>query len=515
MWDKKYTEELAARRNRAYQGGGEKRIEKQHQAGKMTARERVAYLFDAGSFVEIETLVESRGDEFGMAEKRIPGDGVIIGYGLINGRIVYASVEDFTVLGGTLGEYHSRKICQIMDMAIRMRAPYISINDSGGARIEEGIRSLDGYSGMFFRNTQASGLIPQISVILGPCAGGACYSPAITDFVFMAKQSGKMFITGPQVVKAVLGEDVTAESLGGADAHSTKSGVVHFTYPDDRSCLDGVKKLLGYLPQNCSENPPALEKFQKTDRCRQLQEIVPDNQRKTYSMMDVIETFVDRDSFFEVQASFAQNMIVGFARLNGRVIGIVANNPRSLGGSIDINASEKAARFVRFCDCFNIPLLTLVDVPGFMPGSKQEHDGIIRRGAKLLYAYAEAIVPKITLILRKAYGGAYIAMNSKGMGADVVFAWPIAQVAVMGAEGAVNILHKKRIAEAEDRLGEETRLIREYEEHFMTPYIAAKLGFIDEVILPEETRQKISESFAALRAKNEMNRKKKHGNIPL
>lgn len=515
MWEKKYTEELIARRKKAFEGGGEKRIQKQHESGKMTARERVEYLFDPDSFVEIETLVESRSDEFGMADKKVPGDGVIIGYGTINGRIVYASIEDFTVMGGTLGEYHSKKICQIMDMAIKMRAPYISVNDSGGARIEEGISSLDGYSGMFFRNTKASGYIPQISVILGPCAGGACYSPAITDFIFMTKTTGKMFITGPQVVQTVLGEDITAEALGGADAHSTKSGVAHFVYQDDRSCLNGVKKLLSYLPQNCNENPPFQSKYKKTDRCREIQEIVPDNQRKVYSIRDVIETFIDSDSFFEIQESYAQNMIIGFARLDGNVIGIVANNPRVLGGSIDINASEKAARFVRFCDCFNIPILTLVDVPGFMPGSKQEHEGIIRRGAKLLYAYAEAIVPKITLILRKAYGGAYIAMNSKGMGADVVFAWPIAQVAVMGAEGAVNILHKKRIMESEDRLREEITLIKEYENHFMTPYIAAQLGFIDEVILPEETRKKISESFAALQGKNEMNRRKKHGNIPL
>lgn len=515
MWDKKYSEELLARRQKAINGGGEKRIEKQHQAGKLTARERVEKLFDPNSFVEIETLVESRGDEFGMDQKKIPGDGVIIGYGMINGRIVYASIEDFTVMGGTLGEYHSKKICQIMDMAIKMRAPYISINDSGGARIEEGICSLDGYSGMFYRNTQASGFIPQISVILGPCAGGACYSPAITDFVFMARKSGKMFITGPAVVKAAIGETVDADSLGGADTHSTKSGVLHFTYDDDESCLEGVKKLLSYLPPNCSERPPFDPNFRGVENSYRLQEVVPDNQRKVYNIKDVLDCFIDRDSFFEVQKEYATNLIVGFARLDGSVIGIVANNPCVIGGALDINASEKGARFIRFCDCFNIPLLTLVDVPGFFPGSQQEHNGIIRRGAKLLYAYSEATVPKITLIMRKAFGGAYIAMNSKGMGADVVFAWPIAQIAVMGAEGAVDILHKRKITEASDPNLMRQQLVNEYEDHFMTPYIAAQRGFIDEVVLPEETRKKLSESFFALKDKNEMKRTKKHGNIPL
>ena len=515
MWEKRYSEELIARREKAVQGGGAKRIEKQHQAGKLTARERVEALFDPNSFVEIQTLVESRGDEFGMAEKKVPGDGVIIGYGMINGRIVYASIEDFTVIGGTLGEYHSKKICQIMDMAIKMRAPYISINDSGGARIEEGICSLDGYSGMFYRNTQASGFIPQISVVLGPCAGGACYSPAITDFVFMAEKAAKMFITGPAVVKAAIGEVVSADELGGAQVHSSKSGVLHFTYPDDISCLEGVKKLLSYLPPNCSERPPFDPDFRGVENSYKLEQIVPDNQRKVYDIKEVLSCFVDRDSFFEVQGHYAQNLIVGFARLDGSVIGIVANNPKVIGGALDINASEKGARFIRFCDCFNIPLLTLVDVPGFFPGKEQEQNGIIRRGAKLLYAYSEATVPKITLILRKAFGGAYIAMNSKGMGADVVFAWPIAQIAVMGAEGAVDILYRKKIAESPNPTSTRQDLVREYEEHFMTPYIAAERGFIDEVILTEETRKKLSESFFALKDKNELRRTKKHGNIPL
>lgn len=515
MWDKKYAEELIAKRQQAFNGGGEKRIEKQHREGKLTARERVEMLFDPNTFVEIETLVESRADEYGINRKRVPGDGVITGYGMIGGRIVYASIEDFTVMGGTLGEYHSRKICQIMDMAIKMRAPYISVNDSGGARIEEGICSLDGYSGMFYRNTRASGLIPQISVILGPCAGGACYSPAITDFVFMARKSGKMFITGPAVVKELIGETVSADELGGADTHSTKSGVLHFSYEDDERCLEGVKKLLSYLPSNCSEKPPFDPNFRGVENSYRLQDIVPDNQKKVYDIKDVLNCFVDRDSFFEVQEAYAKNLIIGFARLDGSVIGIVANNPCVIGGALDINASEKGARFIRFCDCFNIPLLTLTDVPGFFPGSQQEHNGIIRHGAKLLYAYAEATVPKITLIMRKAFGGAYIAMNSKGMGADVVFAWPIAQIAVMGAEGAVEILHKERIAEANDSASVRRQLTAEYEEHFMTPYIAAQRGIIDDVILPEETRKKLSESFFALKGKNEMNRTKKHGNIPL
>jgi len=514
MWDKKYIDELNQRRAQALAGGGEKRVEAQHAKGKLTARERVEYLFDPNSFVEIETLVESRGDEFGMAEKKIPGDGVIIGYGTINGRYVYASIEDFTVMGGTLGEYHSKKICQIMDMAIKMRAPYISINDSGGARIEEGITSLDGYSGMFYRNTKASGLIPQIAVILGPCAGGACYSPAIMDYVFMS-EPGRMFITGPGVVKSAIGEDISAEELGGAESHTTKSGVVHFAYKSDAEALDGVKRLLSYLPSNCSEKPPFNPDFRGIENSYKIQDIVPDNQRRVYNVKDVINTFIDKDSFFEVQEHFAQNVVVAFARLDGEVIGIVANQPCFLGGVLDINSSDKASRFIRFCDCFNIPLLTLVDVPGFMPGKDQEHGGIIRHGAKLLYAYSEATVPRITLIMRKAFGGAYIGMNSKGMDADVVFAWPIAETAVMGAESAVDIVYKKQINEASDPKVEKEKLIREYEDHYMTPYIAAQRGFIDEVILPEETRKKISDSFKALKYKNEMGRNKKHGNIPL
>ena len=515
MWDNKYRDELEKRRSAAVAGGGEKRIESQHKKGKLTARERINYLFDEDSFVEINTLIESQSSRFDMDKKRIPGDGVIIGYGTINGRVVYASAQDFTVIGGTLGEYHSKKICHIMDVALKMKAPYISINDSGGARIEEGISSLDGYSGIFYRNTRASGVIPQISVILGPCAGGACYSPAITDFVFMSKKSANMFITGPTVVKAVMGEQITADELGGADVHSSKSGVVHFAYKDDQACLDGVKKLLTYLPENCDEKPPFML-GKARDESYRLEEIVPDNQRRVYDVKDVINTFVDVDSFFEIQESFARNIVIGLARIDGEVIGVVANNPKDLGGALNIDASEKAARFVRFCDCFNIPILTLVDVPGFFPGSHQEHNGIIRRGAKLLYAYAEATVPKVTLILRKAFGGAYIAMNSKGMGADIVFAWPIAQTAVMGADGAVAIMNKKQIEASENPKIERERLIKNYENEFMTPYIAAEKGYIDEVILPEETRRKIRSAFEALKLKDRYAAGyRKHGNIPL
>ena len=516
MWDPKYREELIRRRDAAIKGGGNKRIENQHSKGKLTARERLDYLFDDGTFVEINALIEAQDTHHGMSTKKVPGDGVVIGYGKINNRVVYASSQDFTVVGGTLGEYHSKKICHIMDMALKMRAPFISINDSGGARIEEGISSLDGYSGIFYRNTKASGIIPQISVILGPCAGGACYSPAITDFIFMSKRNANMFITGPAVVNAVIGENVTAEELGGANVHTQKSGVVHFSYDTDEECLNGVRTLLSYLPENCSEQPP-LKIGKARDESYRLEEIVSDNQRRIYSTKEVINTMVDADSFFEIQSEFAKNIIIGLARMDGEVLGIVANNPQGgLAGSLDINSAEKAARFVRFCDCFNIPILTLVDVPGFMPGTQQEHGGIIRRGAKLLYAYAEATVPKVTLIIRKAYGGAYIAMNSKGMGADIVFAWPIAETAVMGADGAVTIMNRKKIESADDPVAEKAKLIEQYEEEYMTPYIAAEKGYIDEVILPEETRRKVRSAFEALKLKDrEAAGFRAHGNIPL
>lgn len=514
MWDERFSKELNRKRLTVLNAGGEKRIEKQHSAHKLTARERIEILFDAGTFIEVGTLIESRIDDFGLDKKRTPGDGVITGYGKINGRLVFASSEDFTVIGGTLGEYHSQKICQIMDMALNMKAPYVSINDSGGARIEEGISSLNGYSGIFYRNTRASGIIPQIAVIMGPCAGGACYSPAICDFIFMTDANSRMFITGPNVVKTVIGEEISSEDLGGAKTHMEKSGVAHFSYTSDRECLSGVRQLLSYLPQN-NKSPLPRQIGKARDLSSKLQEIVPDNQRRTYNVHDVIETFVDDKSFFEIQRSFGKSMVIGLARMDTEVLGIVANQPMCMGGSLDIDASEKAARFVRFCDCFGIPILTLVDVPGFLPGSKQEFSGIIRRGAKLLYAYSEATVPKVTLIMRKAYGGAYIAMNSKGMGADIVYAWPIAQVAVMGAEGAVDVIFKKDIGLSDDKGTTRDKLISQYDEKFMSPYIAAARGYIDEVIYPEETRKKLRLAFEALSAKSSDTLFKKHGNIPL
>jgi len=513
-WQSGYLAELEARRARARLGGGEKRIESQHKKGKLTARERLEYLFDEGSFQEVGDFVESRFTDFGMEKKKLPGDGVITGFGTINGEPVYAAIEDFTVMGGTYGEYHSRKIVRIMDMAFQSKAPFITINDSGGARIEEGIAGLDGYGDMFLRHTRASGKIPQIAVVMGPCAGGACYGPALCDFVFMVDKTSQMFLTGPQVVKTVLGETVSAESLGGAQAHGSLSGVAHFRYPDEYSCLDGVKRLLSYLPKNYRERPARII-GKARDNSDRLQGIVSDNQKKIYDIHDVIETFVDEGSFFEIHRDFGKSIVVGYARLDSEVIGIVASNPQHLGGALDIDASEKAARFIRCCDCFAIPLLTMIDVPGFMPGSKLEHSGIIRRGAKLLYAYCEASVPKVSLILRKAYGGAYIAMNSKGMGADIVYAWPIAQIAVMGAEGAVGILYKHELESAEDPQQVRQEKIQQYNERFMSPYIAAKLGFIDEVIAPEETRRKIRFAFESLSSKERSELSLIHGNIPL
>lgn len=514
MWNSDVLNKLNQKVNKALMGGGEKRIEKQHASGKLSARERLEILFDEGTFVEVGGLIESRINDFGLEEKKVPGDGVVVGYGKVNGRTVFASSEDFTVIGGTLGEYHSLKICRIMDMALENRAPFVSINDSGGARIEEGICSLSGYSGIFYRNTKLSGVVPQISVILGPCAGGACYSPAISDFIFMSKKTSLMFITGPQVVKAVTGETVSSEDLGSADVHMSQSGVTHFAYDNDEQCLNGVKKLLSYLPQNLDEKAEKI-KPTYTNTCGDLQEIVSDNQRKAYDVKLVIEKIVDDKSFFEVQSDFAKNMVVGFSRINGASVGIVANQPNHLGGSIDCDSSDKAARFIRFCDCFNIPIVSLVDVTGFLPGQNQEHNGIIRHGAKLLFAYSEATVPKISLILRKAYGGAYIAMNSKNMGADIVYAWPIAQVAVMGAEGAVNIIFKRQIEQAEDLAKARQELIAEYEEKFMNPYIAAARGYIDEIILPEQSRERIIQALEVLKTKKCDLTNKKHGNIPL
>ena len=513
-WDSKYLADLQTRREKAEAGGGERRIDAQHKKGKLTARERVEYLFDEGSFQEVGAFIESRFTEFGMKDKKLPGDGVITGFGTINGEPVYAAVEDFTVMGGTYGEYHSKKIVRIMDMAFQSKAPFITINDSGGARIEEGIAGLDGYGDMFLRHTRASGKIPQIAVVMGPCAGGACYGPALCDFVFMVEKTSQMFLTGPQVVKTVMGEEISTEELGGAQSHSSLSGVAHFKYENEYACLDGVKQLLSYLPKNYREKPQRII-GKARDHSDTLQSIVSDNQKKTYDVHDVINTFVDEDSFFEIHKDFGKSIVVGYARIDSEVLGIVASNPMHVGGSLDIDSGEKAARFIRCCDCFGIPILTLIDVPGFMPGSKMEHNGIIRRGAKLLYAYCEASVPKVSLILRKAYGGAYIAMNSKGMGADIVYAWPIAQIAVMGAEGAVGIMYKHELEAAENKEAVRQQKIDEYNENFMSPYIAARLGFIDEVITPEETRRKIRFAFESLSSKERSDLSYSHGNIPL
>ena len=513
-WSPEYIQDLENRRAKANAGGGQKRADAQHKKGKLTARERLEYLFDEGSFQEVGAFIESRFTDFGMAEKKLPGDGVITGFGTINGEPVYAAVEDFTVMGGTYGEYHSRKIVRIMDMAYQSKAPFITINDSGGARIEEGIAGLDGYGDMFLRHTRASGKIPQIAVVMGPCAGGACYGPALCDYVFMVEKTSQMFLTGPQVVKTVLSEEISTEELGGAAAHAALSGVAHFKYPDEYSCLDGVKKLLSYLPKNYHEKPVRII-GKARDLSDTLQSIVSDNQKKPYDVHQVINTFVDEDSFFEVHKDFGKSIVVGYARMDSEVLGIIASNPMYMGGSLDYDSGEKAARFIRCCDCFGIPLLTMIDVPGFMPGSKMEHNGIIRRGAKLLYAYCEASVPKVSLILRKAYGGAYIAMNSKGMGADIVYAWPIAQIAVMGAEGAVGIMYKHDLEKAENPEAVRAQKIEEYNENFMSPYIAAKLGFIDEVIKPEETRRKIRFAFESLSSKERSEISFSHGNIPL
>ncbi len=513
MWDKIYLETLKEYQSKSEMGGGQARIEKQHSQGKLTARERLEILFDKGTFHEIGALRMSQSPDL-PDSKKFFGDGVITGYGKINGRTAYVASQDFTVSGGSLGSAHAKKICQAMDLALESRAPFISINDGGGARIEEGVCSLDGYSGIFTRNTWASGVIPQISVILGPCAGGACYSPAITDFIFMTEKTSQMFITGPGVVKAVTAEVVSPEDLGGAGVHSQKSGVAHFTYADDKACLEGVRNLLRYLPQNNEEKSERIQSA-STDNSKNIEEIIPDNFKRVYNVKNVIDCIADKDSFLEIQPQFAKNVVIGFIRLDGDVVGVVANQPSNLAGSLDVDASDKASRFVRFCDCFNIPILTFEDVPGYMPGTKQEHNGIIRHGAKLLYAYAEATVPKVTLILRKAYGGAYIAMNSKNLGADYVFALPIAQLAVMGAEGAVDILHRKEIAAAANPQEVRKQFIDDYEKKFLNPYIAAKNGFIDEVIAPETVRERIVTAFENLKKKKKSTFWKKHGNIPL
>lgn len=497
-------------------GGGESRISKQHESGKKTARERLSMLLDEGSFVEMDAFVETRGIDFDMQKKKIAGDGVVTGYGTINGRLVFVSSQDFTVIGGSLGEMHAQKITKVMDMAMKMGAPFISINDSGGARIEEGIDALGGFGDIFLRNTLASGVIPQISLIMGPCAGGAVYSPAITDFVFMVDKTSHMFITGPQVIKAVTGEDVSFDQLGGAKTHNTTSGVAHFECQDEESCFEKVKKLISYLPDNNLTDPDEVECKDDFNRLEaELNEIIPDDPNKPYDMLEVIKKVTDDGEFFEIHEGFAKNIIVGFARFGGKTAGIVANQPKVAAGALDVDASDKAARFVRFCDAFNIPIVTFTDVPGYLPGVKQEHSGIIRHGAKLLYAFSEATVPKVNIITRKAYGGAYIAMNSKHLGADMVLAWPTAEIAVMGPDGAANIIFKKEIAQSEDPINFRKQKIQEYRDKFSNPYVAAARGYVDDVIEPATTRQRIISSLDMLASKRETRPSKKHGNIPL
>ena len=499
----------------AHLGGGEKRIAKQHEKKKLTARERVNYFLDEGSFEEIGILVTHRTTDFGMEKQQFYGDGVVTGYGTVNGRLVYVFAQDFTVFGGALSETHAEKICKVMDHAMKVGAPIIGLNDSGGARIQEGVRSLGGYADIFYRNVQASGVIPQISAIMGPCAGGAVYSPAMTDFTIMVEGSSYMFVTGPNVVKTVTNEEVTSEELGGASTHSTKSGVTHLTSNNDIACLEDIKHLLSYLPQNNKETATKLP-YELTDEIREvLDDMIPESANKPYDMHEVIKGIIDEDSFFEIHKDYADNIIVGFARLGGRSIGIVANQPMSLAGVLDVDSSKKAARFTRFCDCFNIPLLVLVDVPGFLPGTDQEWNGIILHGAKLLYALSEATVPRVTVITRKAYGGAYDVMNSKHIGADLNFAWPTAEIAVMGAKGASEIIFRKEIQESEDPELILSEKEAEYAEKFANPFEAAKRGFIDEVIMPRDTRKKLLKAFSMLENKSVHKIDRKHGNIPL
>ena len=507
--------ELNDKLSKAYLGGGQIRIDKQHSQKKLTARERIIYLLDEGSFEEIGALVTHRAKDFGMADQVYYGDGVVTGYGTIDGRLIYVFAQDFTVFGGSLSETHAEKICKIMDLAVKVGAPLIGLNDSGGARIQEGVRSLGGYADIFYRNVQASGVIPQISAIMGPCAGGAVYSPAMTDFTLMVENTSYMFVTGPNVVKTVTNEEVTSEELGGAITHASKSGVAHKTSSNDVECLEDVKKLLSYLPQNNTETPQLLPYDLKDEVRDQLSQIVPDNANKPYDMHDVISGIIDTDSFYEIHKDYAENIIVGFARLGGRSIGIVANQPMFLAGVLDVNSSKKAARFVRFCDAFNIPLLVLEDVPGFLPGTDQEWNGIIVHGAKLLYAFSEATVPRVTVITRKAYGGAYDVMNSKHIGADINFAWPSAEIAVMGAKGAAEIIFKKEIKAADDKEAKWKEKEAEYANLFANPYSAAERGFVDEVILPKDTRRKLIKAFAMLEDKQINRPQRKHGNIPL
>jgi acetyl-CoA carboxylase carboxyltransferase component len=508
--------ELESKREKIAEGGGAKRIEQQHEKGKLTARERLEQFLDTDSFVEIDAFMQHRAVELGMDKVDSPGDGVVTGYGTVENKLVYVFAQDFTVRGGTLGEMHAQKICKVMDMASRMGAPLIGMNDSGGARIQEGVDALKGFGEIFFRNTRSSGVIPQLSIILGPCAGGAVYSPAITDFVFMVKGTSNMFITGPQVIKEVTGEEISAEQLGGAVSHSQLSGVAHFVSETESECFLKIRELLSYLPSNNLEDPPLLEPSDDPGRTSEkLRDIIPADPNKAYDVTEIISEVVDNGDYLEVHPLYARNMVTCFARLNGRSIGIIANQPQFLAGCLDINASDKAARFIRFCDCYNIPLLTLSDVPGYLPGTSQEHGGIIRHGAKILYAYSEATVPKMTVILRKAYGGAYIAMCSKHLGSDFVLSWPSAEIAVMGPEGAANIIFRKEINESSEP--EETRKqkITEYREEFANPYKAGRRGYVEDIILPEFTRPRLINILESIISKREELPPKKHGNIPL
>jgi acetyl-CoA carboxylase carboxyltransferase component len=509
-------EELRRLKEQALQGGGAERIAAQHKKGKLTARERIELLVDAGTFQELDMFATHRATGFGLEEQRILGDGVVTGYGKVEGRLVYVFSQDFTVFGGSLSEAHSEKICKIMDLAMKNGAPVIGLNDSGGARIQEGVVSLGAYADIFLRNTLASGVIPQISAIMGPCAGGAVYSPAITDFIFMVEGTSHMFVTGPNVLKTVTHEDVTFDELGGATIHNATSGVAHFAAPSEVECLRQIRTLLSYLPSNNMSDPPAISSDDPITRADEaLDTIIPDNPNRPYDMKDIIRSVVDRGSFFEVQEQFARNIIVGFARLNGKPVGFIAQQPNVLAGVLDINSSDKAARFVRFCDSFNIPIVTLVDVPGFLPGVAQEHGGIIRHGAKLLYAYCEATVPKVTVITRKAYGGAYDVMSSKHIRGDINYAWPTAEIAVMGVDGAVNIVFKDDIAQAPDPETRRAELVADYQEKFANPYVAAARGYVDEVIEPRHTREKLIVALDMLKNKRDSLPPKKHGNIPL
>ncbi|MDI3257311.1 MAG: acyl-CoA carboxylase subunit beta [Kyrpidia sp.] len=506
---------MEERRRKVELGGGDRRIAQQHDRGKLTARERIDLLLDPGTFRELNPFIEHRGTLFGMDQMDAPGEGVVTGYGKINGRTVYIFAQDFTVFGGALGEMHAQKIAKIMDLAAKNGCPILGLNDSGGARIQEGVVSLDGYGQIFYRNSIYSGVVPQISVIMGPCAGGAVYSPAITDFIFMVEGTSQMFITGPKVIEAVTGESISSENLGGARVHGSLSGVAHFTGPDEAEVLGQVRRLLDFLPSSSRERPPRRPVRNDDGWDEEMIDLVPVDGTKVYDVRRVIERVVDDGDFMEVHAQFAKNAVVGFARIDGRPVGIVANNPKFMAGGLDINSSDKIARFIRFCDCFNIPIITFEDVTGFIPGVKQEHGGIIRHGAKILYAYSEATVPKITVILRKAFGGAYVALNSKAIGADLVYAWPIAEVAVMGPEGAANIIFAKEIEESPDPAATRAQKIAEYRERFSNPYVAASYGMVDDVIDPRETRRKLKESLEILEGKEESRPGKKHGNIPL